>query len=48
MLFDHTHTAAGLGMMVVGGKAGPDKKLGTFVTRVIKGGPADIAGIVQG
>jgi hypothetical protein len=34
--------------MVVGGKEGPDRKLGTFATKVVKGGPSDLAGIVPG
>ena len=34
-------------MRVVGGKMGPDGKLGAFVTHIIKGGPADMAGIVE-
>lgn len=41
-------SAGGFGMRVVGGKQGLDKKLGTFVTSVIKGGPADAAGIIEG
>jgi len=35
-------------MRVVGGKLGPDKKLGTYVSTVIAGGVADKAGIVKG
>lgn len=35
-------------MRVVGGKLGPDKKLGTYVASIVKGGPADLAGIMQG
>ena len=41
-------TVGGLGMRVVGGKLGPDKKLGTYVASVVKGGPASMAGIRQG
>ncbi|ELT90085.1 hypothetical protein CAPTEDRAFT_89075, partial [Capitella teleta] len=36
-----------LGMRVVGGKMGPDGKLGAFVTHVIKEGPADLANIME-
>lgn len=35
-------------MRVVGGKLGPDQKLGTYVASVVKAGPADAAGILQG
>jgi len=38
----------GLGMRVVGGKLGPDKKLGTYVSTVVRGGVADMAGIIEG
>ena len=38
----------GLGMRVVGGKLGADKKLGTYVSTVVAGGVADKAGIVKG
>jgi len=41
-------SVGGLGMRVVGGKLGPDKKLGTYVSTVIAGGVADKAGIVKG
>ena len=35
-------------MRVVGGKLGPDKKLGTYVSTVVPTGVADRAGIVEG
>ena len=38
----------GLGMRVVGGKQGPDNKLGAYVTWLVRGGPADMAGIAEG
>ena len=38
----------GLGMRVVGGKLGADKKLGTYVSTVVSAGVADMAGIVEG
>jgi len=41
-------TVGGLGMRVVGGKLGPDKKLGTYVSTVVPTGVADRSGIVEG
>ena len=41
-------SVGGLGMRVVGGKLGADKKLGTYVSTVVPGGVADMSGIVQG
>jgi len=41
-------SVGGLGMRVVGGKLGHDKKLGTYVSTVVCGGVADLAGIVEG
>ena len=35
-------------MRVVGGKLGADKKLGTYVSTVVPGGVAELAGIVEG
>ena len=40
--------AQGLGMRVVGGRAGPGGSLGAYVTVVTKGGPADTQGITEG
>jgi len=44
----HVCAVGGLGMRVVGGKLGDDKKLGTYVSTVVPGGVADKAGIVKG
>ena len=41
-------SVGGLGMRVVGGKLGADKKLGTYVSTVVPGGVAELAGIVEG
>lgn len=41
-------TALGLGMRVVGGKQGPDGKLGAFVTHVVMGSQADLHDICEG
>lgn len=38
-------TANGLGFRVVGGKKGPDGRLGAIVTDVTKDGPADLNGL---
>ena len=43
-----TGAVGGLGMRVVGGKLGADKKLATYVSTVVPGGVADKAGIVKG
>ncbi|XP_071530366.1 uncharacterized protein Fife isoform X2 [Panulirus ornatus] len=45
---DTAHRTRGLGMRVVGGKVGSDGHLFAYVVWTVPGGPAEVAGVVQG
>ncbi|XP_037787423.1 uncharacterized protein LOC119582982 [Penaeus monodon] len=47
-LSDTGHRTRGLGMRIVGGKVGPDGRLFAYVVWTVRGGPGDLAGVMQG